>query len=561
MSGPAGRRYAALGLPDDLYGRSVFLVCGSTHAADGETACRELGIEPVLTFVRQQLLTSPRRLRHQIVSSGASATVVYSVDWSRQELSQLLLLAMAMAPVGDRRFLIDEAGAGPRHIERLSRSAAAGLPLDVMQGAGAIVREVARDPFGRRLQKARRYPSSARYDRAVIGVWIGAPESQVGGSVTHISGILGGFREHGFKIGLVTAGEVPPQLAAVVDDLEQTVPLAPGARLTSDVERIASNGPVRIAVAQLIDRLRPAFVYQRHRPFLTAPLEVARRAGVPFVLEWNSSEVWVRHNWNKTVGVERVFDPFLAIAERKVVREADVIVSVSEVAAEMAREYGGSTERVLTVPNGVDASRLLALTDGVSIERPPGTRAVIGWIGSFGPWHGAPVLVRALAHLPGDTHLLMIGDGQQLEMCQELARELEVADRVRWTGSLPHDEAVRMLRTCDVLASPHVPLPGQRFFGSPTKIFEYMAIGRPIVASALEQIGEVLEEGVTARLVPPGRDSELAQAIAGVLDSPDRGAALGTAARNGVIAHHTWERRAAAVLGASPLAAVLSMVS
>ena len=74
-----------------------------------------------------------------------------------------------------------------------------------------------------------------------------------------------------------------------------------------------------------------------------------------------------------------------------------------------------------------------------------------------------------------------------------------------FTGSLPSDKVAEYLDASDILVSPHIPMPdGSRFFGSPTKLFEYMAMGKAIVASRLEQLAEVLEHDRTAWLVTPG---------------------------------------------------------
>jgi glycosyltransferase involved in cell wall biosynthesis len=75
-----------------------------------------------------------------------------------------------------------------------------------------------------------------------------------------------------------------------------------------------------------------------------------------------------------------------------------------------------------------------------------------------------------------------------------------------------------------------------------------MALGRPIVASRLAQIGEILEDGATARLVTPADVTDLANGILAVLSSPDRGSHLGDAARLEALAHHTWDHRAETVL-------------
>src|SRR5207237_125725 len=80
---------------------------------------------------------------------------------------------------------------------------------------------------------------------------------------------------------------------------------------------------------------------------------------------------------------------------------------------------------------------------------------------------------------------------------------------------VPQDDGPEHLAAADLLVSPHVTNPdGTPFFGSPTKLFEYMAMGRPIVASDLEQIGQTLEHGRTAWLVPPGDVEALADAMA-----------------------------------------------
>ena len=83
-----------------------------------------------------------------------------------------------------------------------------------------------------------------------------------------------------------------------------------------------------------------------------------------------------------------------------------------------------------------------------------------------------------------------------------------------FTGALPHDKVAEYLDAADILVSPHIPMPdGSRFFGSPTKLFEYMAMGKAIVASRLEQLAEILEHDRTAWLVTPGNTEELAEAI------------------------------------------------
>jgi len=108
-----------------------------------------------------------------------------------------------------------------------------------------------------------------------------------------------------------------------------------------------------------------------------------------------------------------------------------------------------------------------------------------------------------------------------------------------------------LLDACDILIAPHVPLAdGSDFFGSPTKIFEYMATGKAIVASRLGQIGEVLTDDETALLVTPGNTDELARAIVRLVDSHELRARLGANACAAAIREHTWTHNAQRVLDA-----------
>jgi glycosyltransferase involved in cell wall biosynthesis len=101
-----------------------------------------------------------------------------------------------------------------------------------------------------------------------------------------------------------------------------------------------------------------------------------------------------------------------------------------------------------------------------------------------------------------------------------------------------------------VLVSPHGrQADGGEFFGSPTKLFEYMAAGRPIVASAVGQIAETLQNDETALLVPPDDPMALCQAIVRLVDDPDLRARLAAAARRSAEEHHTWRQNAERLLG------------
>jgi glycosyltransferase involved in cell wall biosynthesis len=134
---------------------------------------------------------------------------------------------------------------------------------------------------------------------------------------------------------------------------------------------------------------------------------------------------------------------------------------------------------------------------------------------------------------------------------ERLLRAEVESGKVIFTGAVAHERVPALLDACDILIAPHVPLAdGSEFFGSPTKIFEYMAMGKAIVASRLGQIGEVLKHEETALLVEPGNVSELAAAIVRVAGSDELRGRLGPNAREAAVKNHTWGYNARRVLDA-----------
>ena len=133
----------------------------------------------------------------------------------------------------------------------------------------------------------------------------------------------------------------------------------------------------------------------------------------------------------------------------------------------------------------------------------------------------------------------------------DVRAELEgLSDIAVLAGLVPQDDAPLYLAASDVLVSPHVPnADGSPFFGSPTKLFEYMAAGKTIVASDLDQIGDVLRGGL-AILVRPGDEADLARGLREAVASPGLRAELGARARARVLERYTWGHHVDAVLEA-----------
>jgi len=378
-----------------------------------------------------------------------------------------------------------------------------------------VRRQVARDLA--RLQpidSARRLaPRKVLFCRPDLG-----PSLTAGGSLAHIDGVVSGMIAHGCSVEVVS-----PAPIAGIEARGAAVTLVPAAErydLSVELPHLAYNATLIPRLAELLRSHSADMIYQRHALGCFAGAAAARRAGVPLVLEYNGPEVWIARNWGSA---RRHLDLFVE-AERRTLRCADLVVAVSAPLVDPLREAGVTDERILVNPNGVDVDRFdpdshrearLKIRDQLGVG--PET-LVAGFVGTFGPWHGAEILAQAIARLADDAIerlcFVFIGDGPGRASCEAVVASSGRAERTVFTGLLPFAETPGWLAACDLCLSPHVPnADSSAFFGSPTKLFEYLASGRAVIASDLGQIGEILEHDRTAWLVPPGDVDALGEAI------------------------------------------------
>ena len=366
---------------------------------------------------------------------------------------------------------------------------------------------------------------------------------RAGGSVGHIAGVVNALEHVASRPILVTTDDIP----TVDPRVEQHV-VAPSEAFWNfkELPSFVLNGTLEAETDRLLGGRTPAFIYQRYSLNNYTGLRLARRLDVPLVVEYNGSEIWMSRHWGRPLANETLSDRI----ERLNLRAASLVVVVSRAMKDEILARGADERRVLVNPNGVDADRYRPDIDGSPVRARYGLdgSVVLGFIGTFGPWHGAEMLAHAYVRLRAlhplqarRVRLLMIGAGARMEEVRRILAEGAALEATSFTGLVAQEEGPAHLAACDVLISPHVPNPdGTPFFGSPTKLFEYMAMGRGIVASNLDQIGEVLEHNRTALLVPPGDADALASAVARLSEDHALRECLGAEARRVALEQHTW---------------------
>ena len=353
----------------------------------------------------------------------------------------------------------------------------------------------------------------------------GIPARGPSGASAHVRGITAGLAALGHEVELFAAAgqdargaheepSVPWRATGVA-----TWPKAPRA-LSHMRELRTARGVARAATEASHTGPPVDLIIERHALYSDAGLRVARRVGVPLVLEVNAPQRLERQRFEGGLN-----DGAATRWERRALRSADTVVAVSDwLCRWLVDEQGCATERVHHLTNGVRGRPSVA-SDGADRaggdEGPAALQRhrrrgralvgidddawVLGFVGAFRPWHGLQLLPDLLEALPEAT-LLMVGDGRAGE--DSLWRPLVDHPRVVMAGRRSRDELPDLVAAMDLGLAPY-PADAPPWF-CPLKLLEYRAQGTPAVASDVGDCARLLEGA--GSIVPPGDVAAMAAA-------------------------------------------------
>jgi len=292
---------------------------------------------------------------------------------------------------------------------------------------------------------------------------------------------------------------------------------------------------------------RPDFIYERHALFHSAGGTVARSLGIPRILEVNAPLIREQERFRGLV-----LKDIATIAEIASFREANCVIAVSDEIARFVDSCGIEAKKILTVPNGVDTDFFTPNVGGASIRQQYGIgdNPVMGFIGSFKPWHGIDFLIDGfitLAHKHPNVYLLCVGEGPELTKAKDRITQRGLDRRAFFTGRIPHADVPGYLAAMDISVAPY--LAQTDFYFSPLKIVESLAVGTPVVGPRIGQIEMLIDDEETGLLFEPDDNNDFVEKALSLITDDERRRLMSDRARTRANTDFSWKKAGGRVLG------------
>ncbi len=288
------------------------------------------------------------------------------------------------------------------------------------------------------------------------------------------------------EVGFVKAGENGNSRsgASFVSDLTGKFP-----HWLYECAELAYNAYGLILLSASILKRKPDLIYERYALFTFAGVVASKIFRLPIIVEVNSPLSLEKKNYG-----DLFFQRLAKRCERWICSSSFKTIAVTgELKKILANRIGVPPEKIVVMQNGIDSGLFRPDIDGRRIRAEYGleSKTVLGFVGWFRKWHGLERLIRAYADCRMDEKgavLMLVGDGPAMEDLLAVRRDKNLSDKeVMFTGPVPRNRIPEYIAAFDLCLQPDVTP-----YASPIKIFEYMAMGKAIMAPARENIVEIL---------------------------------------------------------------------
>ena len=368
---------------------------------------------------------------------------------------------------------------------------------------------------------------------------------KVPGPLIHMNEFAQAFRELGHEIHVHAMDtEQPPSLGWRVKELLKR----PLGRYFHELNTVRKDYSCYWRECRIVKEEKPDLLLDRYHLYHCSASFVARRFGLPLVLWLDAPASYEQRKYLR----EFFQIPGLAEGiEKYVIKKADQVVAVSEEIKRYLPSDSLPREDIQVVPNGVDPAKFSPLLDRGNIREnfPSRDPVVLGFVGSFSPWHGIESLKSWMAYALSsfeNTCFLLVGEGPRRRDLEEFVQAGGWDPRrICFTAQVEHSEVPVHIAAMDICLLPY-DQGSEGFYFSPLKLFEYLASGKPVLSAGIGQVQKVVEDGVNGMSFAPASSAEALQKLKELLEDPSLRKRLGAAGRQTILENYTWAHTAKA---------------
>jgi glycosyltransferase involved in cell wall biosynthesis len=369
-----------------------------------------------------------------------------------------------------------------------------------------------------------------------------------GAEGVHIRGIVEAFRKLGHEVTVISPPGIDPtreekpdagsksRLAKMWKWISGHLP-----EILFELLELAYNFIAYKNIKEAIKKGEIDFIYERYAFFCFAGVHLAKKHNIPITLEVNEIS-----------GIKRVRGQMLVSLakriEKWIFKKVDTIVTVSTFLKKQIGSRGVDSSKIYVIPNAVNIERFDADTNGIEIRNrfDLNGKTVLGFAGWFAWWDKLELLVAALSEMlkkKVNLHLMLIGDGDKREELECEAVRRGVNNNITFAGKVSRQQMPDFIQAIDICVLPH-----SNPFGSPVVLFEYMAMGKAVVAPRLGPMEDVITDGINGVLFEPKDENSLRKCLLDLIDDPHKREKIGKEARNNVLSKHLWRHNAERVV-------------
>jgi len=358
------------------------------------------------------------------------------------------------------------------------------------------------------------------------------------GHVTHILKTIKGLECKGHSVCRVIAGERSGEKKAksTFRSLKRRLP-GPISIMLRDVYALLHDRQFFRHCYGVCRGKRFDFIYERSTTYHRTGQKLSKMFRIPHILEVNSplEELLALY------GCARPLIPVASYIERSTARKAHSVVVGSAGMRRYLIERGVTPEKIFTIYPTADDHFFLPVRRRAEIRQryDLGGKMVVGFIGSMAPYQRVDLLLRAaveVRRLADNIQFFVVGDGPGMASLKRFVADHDLEDSVSFTGRVPYNDIPEYCGAMDVCVIPH-----GTWYGSPTKLFEYAASGKPVIAPRIEPIQEIIRDGENGLLIETGDVADLAKKILTLAENPSLGTRLGAELHQEMLRKHTWD--------------------